>query len=347
VRYNPLHDAGSVRSATASVLANWSVNFFFVISGFIITKLALKERSETDRFSAARFYIRRWFRIVPALAVYLSAIILWNKYSLIDQPYSGIIKAATFTCNLTQCGSFTMHTWSLAYEEQFYLAFPLLFLLARRHSAIVFLCVFAAIVSAPFLFTRLHLGEGWHISARFALSFSFICGGALAAFYEPQITKLAEQRCSVYISLGAAVVLCFLFWLNTHSFQLASALSRMQAWLTIPLLPICIAWTIARSTSRTTMLTTILTVRPLVFFGTISYSLYVWHQAFAAPASLYTASSPLLFSPLMIGAAVLSYYAIERPCIQIGKRLIRSFSDIPVIERLPNIPAAGIGVAAE
>jgi peptidoglycan/LPS O-acetylase OafA/YrhL len=85
------------------------------------------------------------------------------------------------------------------------------------------------------------------------------------------------------------------------------------------------SWIVLTSVYRQDSLTKLLNNQVLRFFGVISYSLYLWQQVFSAAPAHYLVDSWLCVPPLMFVAATLSYYGIERPCIQVGKRLVSAF----------------------
>jgi len=309
----------------AGVFAAWGVDIFFVISGFIITKLALFEFDETESFSIFKFYIRRFFRIIPPLFVYLAFIGLATGFSLIEQAQNGTLMAALFVCNFPymKCGWFAGHTWTLAYEEQFYIIFPLLFALAGRLARRFFLILLIALMVLQPLRFLLHLGDGWRLTASFAPPFSFICAGAVVAAYEKTVERLSNGPYAQFATYGAGALLLALLSMNsTFAFPLGSPFYHLQRLLGNILLPACFAWLIGSTVHQSNWLTSILRAPPLLFFGMISYSLYLWQQAFSAAPHLYILSGPFVFPPLMILVATASYYFVERPSVQLGKRLI-------------------------
>ena len=104
------------------VLGDLGVRTFFVISGFLITTLLLRERAKTGRISIAGFYLRRCFRIFPAFYVYLGVMVLAAAIGWIDVPRTDFAFAATYTMNFHPHRAWYVgHLWSLAVEEQFYL----------------------------------------------------------------------------------------------------------------------------------------------------------------------------------------------------------------------------------
>ena len=136
-------------------LGELGVLIFFSISGFVICTGLDKEKRTTGRICLSAFYTRRFFRIVPPLWFYLSVLMLLSLYSIVNTNTEQIFRSAFFLCNLPfedGCTWFAGHTWSLGYEEQFYLLYPLLFLWAwegiKNHR--VFLIMGTLVVSALF-----------------------------------------------------------------------------------------------------------------------------------------------------------------------------------------------------
>src|ERR1700730_8587550 len=155
-RYRP--DIDGLRAIAVMLVVNFhafplampggfiGVDIFFVISGFLITGIIARELSE-QRFSLVGFYVRRIRRIFPALIVVLAAVMvlgwLWMLPHAYAQLASDVFASAAFAANIAlmlQSGYFDiesakkplLHLWSLGIEEQFYLAWPLILMLAAR-----------------------------------------------------------------------------------------------------------------------------------------------------------------------------------------------------------------------
>lgn len=277
------------------------VKIFFVISGFLITRLALNETA----FSAPAFYCRRAFRILPALGVYLLAIAALASPGVIEQSAEGIGRAAIFTCNIpgSDCGWFAGHTWSLGYEEQFYLLFPIAFLLNARVR--FFAATHAAIVLFPV--ATFALPGDWFQVRVFIVPFGCISAGAL----------LACLRLPRSPWMTRAALLCVL---------LCAAASARLPWDAANVgigvvLPPAVAWLIHASVTSDGAFRQLLDSRPLAYVGRISFSLYLWQQLFTGPVNLRPDS--VWFSLALIPlAAAMSYHFVEVPMIRFGRSVL-------------------------
>lgn len=191
----------------AGALAQLGVEVFFFISGFIITRIALKER-ESNGFSVRNFYLRRIFRIVPPFFAFALAVAVATAFGQIVQPARGIAFGAAFLCNTgVPCGWFMGHTWSLAVEEQFYLFFPLLFALLGPRIALAAAVLIVSTI-ALLLIRRLFPGSAniayW---ADFFLPFVFICCGCIAAYAEQHVKRLSARHSAGLFSIASMVVI--------------------------------------------------------------------------------------------------------------------------------------------
>jgi peptidoglycan/LPS O-acetylase OafA/YrhL len=296
------------------------VDVFFVISGFLITGIIAREM-ELGRFSLLEFYNRRIRRIFPALIVVLGATLvlgwLWMLPSAFTQLGSDTFASAAFSANialLLQSGYFDvesaskplLHLWSLGIEEQFYLVWPLLLMLAVR--------LRMSIVAMAAL-----LGAG-----SFLLNVALIGSNPIAAFYLP-FTRAFEL-------LVGAVLACR--WINVNH---STAPSNRRAWAGVALLAVSAAildserafpgWWAPLPVAGTALLLSapaawvnrvVLASRPVVWIGLISYPLYLWHWpllVFGAaikfgPLTLVEREMILLASVLLAWA---TYRFIERP----------------------------------
>lgn len=251
---------------------------FFALSGFLITRLLVAERQRTGRINLRAFYVRRFRRLMPALVVLVAVV------ALLGLPGNALV-ALTYTTNwYVVLSNDTMgalrHTWSLALEEQFYLAWPLLFLvLGRRAPAFL---AFGVVVVVGLVSTRfLHS----------TLVNDAIMAGCLLALRPIALPRLAG----------------WLGWIMVAGALLLPPDEAARPMLTI----VTIAAILIIGSPG-------ITWRPLVRLGEFSYGLYLWHfpVAFMLRPQL-EGGSPLLPAAIGIALAValalLSERFVERP----------------------------------
>jgi peptidoglycan/LPS O-acetylase OafA/YrhL len=324
VDYRYAGKSAPIVTELADASSTLGVCIFFVISGLIITKLALRER-DTGGFSARKFYMRRVLRILPPFYAYLLFVLALTALGAIGQHSTETLEAAAFSCNLSiiDCGWFAGHSWSLAYEEQFYLLFPLVFLAVGRDLRVAIGLLFLTFVCIPVVRYGFNLGPPWYVVMHATFYLSFICAGALMASWRDVTARLCGGPYAGYAALAALLILCSVVGLEI-AYHLHPDVRRLQQAHTLlpPVLePFCVAWLLGWSLHARGALVRFLESGPIQFLGTISYSLYLWQQLFTAPPVDYGAGW-LLFFPLMILFAVLSYYLIERPCVRFAKRFV-------------------------
>ncbi|MCU0733132.1 MAG: acyltransferase [Hyphomonas sp.] len=300
------------------------VDIFFVISGYLITRIIARE-IEDNRFSLLTFYERRTRRIFPALFAMLAASVV--AASLIALPgefedFGNSLAAATlFVSNIFfwQTADYfagpahvqpLLHTWSLAVEEQFYIILPLLLLAlhrwARRHLA-------AVLIVATLLSFALSV---WAVGAKPAAAFyllptrfwELMAGALLALGVVPAIPS--QKAANAAAALGLAMIA---FAVGTYSS--ATAFPGAAA-----LMPVIGAALIihAGTTSQSTLAARMLSLKPVVFVGLISYSLYLWHWpvltfARIARAEILSAMDAAVLVALSVALAILSWRYIETP----------------------------------
>lgn len=304
---------------------NLGVRIFFTLSGFLITWLLLDEHSRLGEISLRSFYMRRIFRIFPVYYLYLTVLAAAQMVHVYRDQGTTWLGALTFTRNwIGQGDSATGHLWSLAVEEQFYLVWPILLVLAdlyhRRRLAwtILGIVIVAAIASraipcgGPSILCRTVFHP--NSALRYADCLAIGCLGAFLYSRVPSPQALSRVAAPTF-----ALLLVLSTFIETRPGGLgASVLINAQAWIAIAALVFSInagsgAWF------------KLLNARPVAFMGVISYSLYIWHVLFLQK---YTgAAFPLgifanwwLWWVAAILLASVSYYGFERPLLKRGKR---------------------------
>lgn len=293
------------------------VDIFFVISGYLITGIIYNELNE-NHFSIVNFYLRRTRRIIPlALFISILSLIIGIATMLPDDLENlaqSVIATNLFGNNILQAITTKnywdvvneykplMHTWSLGIEEQYYLFYPLLFVLIGKNRQVWLLPVLLSltIVSLLLYFSSYEEYEKFYL---IPFRFYELSIGGIAAIYLRN--KLLVYKYSSILILVLIFILCF--GLNYFS--------RDITLLTVVLLTLGILVT---SNENSKLSLFILENKLIVFLGAISFSLYMWHQLLLSYArylfsqELHSIHLTFIFI-LTIALSVLSYYLIEQP----------------------------------
>lgn len=285
----------------ATPLAQTGVQIFFVISGYIITALMMRERQASGRVDLAAFYTRRSCRIVPPLLVYYASLVMLDASGALSLPLTSLVSSVSFSCNtgIVDCHWWVAHTWSLAVEEQFYLAWPMLFvlvapLLRARLLALGVIACGVAVAARPGVF---------HSNAT---SFGCIAAGALYASSAGLRRTIQRARATVP-------------WLGAVALLIIAPLTRLDTAVAL-FLPPLVTYLVFCGNALP-WVRAILVAPPFQLVGAASYSLYLWQQLFLAQPRHYAADAPsLLLLPLAVLASV---WLVERPSIALGRRLSR------------------------
>ena len=306
------------------------VDIFFVISGYLITSIILKELAATGSFSFKHFYERRIRRILPALlfVMLVSLPFAWMYFlpsSFIDFSKS-ILFSLGFSSNYYfwhsghQYGAVSgflkpfLHTWSLSVEEQFYILFPivLLFTFEYFRKYLIHILILGFVISlgladwnsrnyssASFYFLHTRI---WELLAGSILAYFEITGGEGRVRFKYKILNL------ILPSLG--------LFLIGHSILFFNDRMLHPSFYTLsPIIGVClIIW----FSYKDEIITKILSTKLFAGIGLISYSLYLWHYPIFAFARLTEFTQGSLFNKLLLGTIILlvsifSYYFVERP----------------------------------
>lgn len=342
IKYRPEID-GLRAIAVISVIIyhlneNWlsggflGVDIFFVISGFLITGIIITEIQQNS-FSFKQFYTRRIKRIYPAFITAMalvsfiaSVIFIYNDFNQLRKTIElAIAFLSNFYLGLTQ-GYFdlsanenpVLHIWSLAVEEQYYLIFPFILILAYKKfreikvlfiiTLILFFILLAtSFVSANFYKEVLHQPNIYYLSN---LRFPELLVGSLLAIYHNLSNKvqLSKQVNNILAILSTLLLFSCLFLMNNNIAYIPG--------ITL-ILPCIFTALIIHTTSQNNIVKLCLSNKAIVFIGKISYSLYLYHWIFIAFAYYITGEKQInnqsIAIVLTIIFSVLSYYLIEQP----------------------------------
>jgi peptidoglycan/LPS O-acetylase OafA/YrhL len=309
------------------------VRFFFVISGFLITWLLLREGHRRNNVSLINFYARRVIRIFPVYYIYLCACWILDSAGILNAgPPSQQWFNIFFLANYGPCEGVTGVLWSLGVEEQFYLIWPVVFtgfqFFVRKKAP---LAALAAIIALAPLMRVLSLLSGQNESTHLLLHrFSFIfhmdilawgCAGAVISWNWPDVTRfIVRHVTSVFVFSTILIALPYV--------------SRGIDGLGIetvfgPSLQACgFILLVFASTAKPEYLPfRPLNTDPLVWLGMISYSLYLWHSLFCSASTSKILSNlgipQSLWVIISVTIAAASYHLLESPLLRL-RRAYRS-----------------------
>jgi peptidoglycan/LPS O-acetylase OafA/YrhL len=302
-----------------SGLGDLGVRIFFIISGFLITKLLLQEGETTGKVSLPVFYFRRVMRIFPAMYGYLGVLAISVALGWIYVPPRDFIYGATYVMDFVPHPNWNLgHLWSLAVEEQFYMLWPAALVWSGPKRAfkialgVVLISPVVRIAFLQFAAARPLLDMAFPVVAD-ALATGCLLAGAHAWLGQQQwyVTFLRSAR--FWILPPAVLVLNALpgTKLNLLVFQTAMnvciALS-MDRWVRFPEDPV------GNSLNAT----------PVRALGVLSYSLYLWQEPFLNPRMhTFWQSFPISIIASCVCAYV-SYRCLERPGLALRGRIERS-----------------------
>lgn len=349
------------------------VDVFFVISGFLITRLLLAERERTGRIDLAAFWGRRFRRLLPALFVVLAAVAVASRFWMESWRLSALRADALSTLGYVANWRFVLsgqsyftegvvpsplrHAWSLAIEEQFYVIWPLVVVLllsrARQRYRLVLMVTagVGALLSASWMalapglgvdLTRLYYGTD-------SRAFALLAGAWLAAWWDPVVAD-APRRADgrgrsrpLTRAAGAALVPLAVLtvvaaedtsWFYRVGFQSVAVLSTVAvAGLALGEGPVSRA----------------LGHRSLCWLGRRSYGIYLWSW----PVQIFASSHFRLAGPTLdlvvvsvtLVLAVLSFELVEEPIRQMSAMPKgRRAKPTPVAPRVPAVIQLGMGV---
>ena len=316
------------------------VDVFFVISGYLITGIILEARA-AGRFSFAGFYARRIRRIFPALAILLAALLAGGWFLLYADDYARLgyhaAAGAAFVSNIAfwrEASYFDvaaelkplLHLWSLGVEEQFYLVWPVMLVLASRWRRGP-LAATLAIATASFLISiwTVTIDRTPAFYAPWNRFWELLAGATLACIEADSALDSWMRRLMSHPRVANIVSVAGLVAIGAGVLLINSTRVFPGLWVLLPVVGtamLIVAGPGAAINCR------MLSLAPVVWVGLISYPVYLWHWPLLSFAHLLVGDSPPWWLRLMLlgGSVVLAwatYRVIERP-IRFGARARRA-----------------------
>ena len=314
------------------------VDIFFVLSGFLITSLLVEEWNREGSISLKDFYIRRVLRLMPAVFTLILviggfALIFLDKKRAIET-YQGIWLTLSYASNwLYAFNYFSANnplgvTWSLAIEEQFYLTWPLLLILAlkfklQRRWVFYILVLTIAIIPLHRKILIAQGAEAYRVYYASDTRADALLIGCLVGLLVSWNLLPRNKRFEIYMKcLGAVAVIFFGYMVGTAPLN-ASFLYLFGGYTLVELSIALILSLVIMWPPKFALL--VLKFAPLVWIGRISYGLYLWHWSvrwFVYPKNGLPASvvQPLIVVVLSLLLPALSYHFVEKPFLRLKKR---------------------------
>jgi hypothetical protein len=303
------------------------VDIFFVISGYLITSIILKELLTTGTFSFKHFYKRRVRRILPALLFVMLVSLPFAWMYLLPSSFIDFSKSILYSLGFSSNFYFHysgqvygaengllkpfLHTWSLSVEEQFYILFPIILLITFKYfrKNLLTILVIGLIISLQM--------SDWGSKKYPLASFYFLhtriwelLAGSILAYFEITLGHRSKNKTLNLIlpSIGLFLIGHYILFFNDK-------MLHPSFYTLSPIIGVClIIW----FSNNEELITRILSTKLLVGIGLISYSLYLWHYPIFTFVEITGFSQGSLFKELLLGIiisalSIFSYYFVERP----------------------------------
>ena len=287
------------------------VDVFFIISGFIITYTYLKNNID---FNILVFWKKRFSRLLPSLISLYTICLLFSYFIFLpndfknfgQQLFSSSIYLSNFYFYVSHnyfsdwvIKPLLLHTWSLSIEEQFYFVFPFLFLFFNKIKNLTYILtiiILLIFLSSFLMFTSDNMVSFYLLHTRF---FEFLIG-VIAAYYVLNF----KVNFNNYIIFASFILLIFCFIFFDSDYHLTYYL----------LIPISLIFIIILGVHKDSFRSWYLTSKPIVYIGTISYSLYLFHFPIIIFNDYYfNINNELIIFLLIFLFAIVNYTIVEKP----------------------------------
>jgi len=304
------------------------VDIFFVISGYLITSIILKELVTTGSFSFKHFYERRVRRILPALLFVMLVSLPFAWMYLLPSSFVDFSKSILYSLGFSSNYYFHysgqeygavvgdllkpfLHTWSLSVEEQYYILFPIVLLVTFKYfrKYLIYILILGFVISLGLA----DWGSKNHPSFNFYVlptrGWELLVGSILAYFEIKNGHRSKNRILNLILPIiGLILIGHSILFFNDKMFH--------PSFYTLsPIIGVCI---IIWFSNKEEIITKILSTKLFVGIGLISYSLYLWHYPIFVFAEITSFAQGSIFNELLLGIIIimlstLSYYFVEKP----------------------------------
>jgi peptidoglycan/LPS O-acetylase OafA/YrhL len=292
------------------------VSIFFFLSGYVICTGLLIEYGRSQRVSLLAFYVRRFFRINPPRVLFLFSCYFLSRFGLIKISISQLSLSALYLCNLNfDCSWYAGHTWSLAYEEQFYLIFPLLFiwLYWKLKSRLFFFYLLIVLILVSLIFRV----TGHDFFSDYPHFMSMILTGVVVALFKNELSQKLHNISSKLWVIVACIFVVFIIFTPYY----------LEKYTSILFYPPIIAYLVFTTPVHHKIFQILFENHYICYLGRITYTVYLWQQLAMAKYD----HLPLFWYPIMLIAvwiwAHLSFKWFESPLIYYASGLSRLIKD--------------------
>ncbi len=303
------------------------VDIFFVISGYLISSIILKELIATGSFSFKYFYQRRVRRILPALIFVMLVSLPFAWLYLLPSSFIDFAKSILYSLGFGSNFYFWytgqvygaesgllkpfLHTWSLSIEEQFYIVFPIILLITFKYlkKYLAHILILGLIISLVLADWGSKNYGGFNFYVLPTRGWELLAGSILAYFEISKGHRSKHQKLNLILpSIGFLLIFHSILFFNDEMFH--------PSFYTLsPIIGVClIIW----FSSKNELITKILSTKLFVGLGLISYSLYLWHYpifAFSRITDIFSENLlvKILFILFSLILSIFSYFFVERP----------------------------------
>ncbi|WP_410478154.1 acyltransferase family protein [Pedobacter aquatilis] len=303
------HSSVYSKIANIFIFGRLGVDIFFVLSGFLITSILIKEKIRTGKINISKFFIRRSLRIFPVLYLYLVCCMLLNYFFQLNIAYLSFIWPLLYVSNIIYTDPWLAHTWSLSIEEQFYLIWPLV-LRASKRPILLYLILITLLPALKILIYLNPSAFDIYINHIYIPTTALLTGAVASIILFKKISFNGFLKESLFIL--SMLLTLFIFYLQSNGL-FGILILPFGTVITNLSIAYCIIYSLK---SEKEVFIKFLNHPIIVKIGIMSYSIYIWQQLFLQTSESYRNGQSFIFFPVnliyIVCISYLSYNYYER-----------------------------------